>query len=129
MMLADSPIGYNIPVADVARARQFYVDTLGLAPVAELPTRIVYECRGSSFALVQSDGAGKAGYSLLTWYVDDLAAEMAALRSRGVTFEEYDWPWLKTVNGVANLDGNQLAWFKDSEGNLLALAQLQAAHS
>jgi hypothetical protein len=41
-----------------------------------------------------------------------------------VTFEEYDMPWLKTVNGVANLDGNQLAWFKDSEGNLLALAQL-----
>jgi hypothetical protein len=41
-----------------------------------------------------------------------------------VDFEEYDTPWLKTVNGVANLDGNQLAWFKDSESNLLALAQL-----
>ena len=81
-------------------------------------------CGGSSFALVPSEGAGKASYSLMTWYVDDLALEMAAIRSRGVTFEEYDSSWLKTVNGVANLDGNQLAWFKDSEGNLLALAQL-----
>jgi hypothetical protein len=60
----------------------------------------------------------------MTWYVDDLATEMAVLRSLGVTFEEYDTSWFKTVNGVANLDGNQLAWFKDSESNLLALAQL-----
>jgi len=56
-------------------------------------------------------------------YVDDLAAEMAALRFVGVAFEEYDSSWLKTENGVANLDGNQLAWFKVSESNLLALAQ------
>ncbi|HEX6110418.1 MAG TPA: hypothetical protein VFZ02_13475 [Ktedonobacteraceae bacterium] len=83
--------------------------------------------RAGSFALVPSESAGKAPYSLMTWYVDDLATEMAALRSLGVTFEEYDWPWLKTVNGVANLDGNQLAWFKDGEGNLLALAQLLPA--
>ena len=60
----------------------------------------------------------------MTWYVDDLATEVTALRSLGVAFEEYDTPWLKTENGVTNLDGNQLAWFKDSEGNLLALAQL-----
>ena len=60
----------------------------------------------------------------MTWYVDDLATEMSALRSLGVSFEEYDTYWLKTKNGVANLDGNQLAWFNDSEGNLLALAQV-----
>jgi len=108
----------------LTRSRQFYAEKLGLTPVAELPTRVVYECGGSSFALVPSESAGKAPYSLLTWYVDDLAAEMAGLRSKGVDFEEYDLPWLKTMNGVANLDGNQLAWFKDSEGNLLALAQL-----
>ena len=125
-MLANFNVGFNIPAADMTRARQFYAEKLGLTPVAELATRVVYVCGGSSFALVPSEGAGKASYSLMTWYVDDLALEMAALRSRGVTFEEYDTPWLKTVNGVANLDGNQLAWFKDSEGNLLALAQLQS---
>jgi catechol 2,3-dioxygenase-like lactoylglutathione lyase family enzyme len=124
IMLANFKIGFNIPAADMTRARQFYAEKLGLTPVAELPTRLVYECGGSSFALVPSDSAGKAPYSLMTWYVDDLATEMAALRSLDVAFEEYDTPWLKTVNGVANLDGNQLAWFKDSEGNLLALAQL-----
>jgi catechol 2,3-dioxygenase-like lactoylglutathione lyase family enzyme len=126
-MLANFKIGYNIPAADMTRARQFYEQKLGLTPVAELPTRVVYVCGGSSFALVPSDGAGKAQYSLMTWYVDDFTTEMATLRSQGVTFEEYDMPWLKTTNGVANLDGNQLAWFKDSEGNLLALAQLQVS--
>ena len=123
-MLANFAIGFNIPAADVSRAKQFYAEKLGLTPVAELPTRVVYTCAGSSFALVPSESAGKAPYSLMTWYVDDLATEMAVLRSEGVAFEEYDWPGLKTVNGVANLEGNQLAWFKDSEGNLLALAQL-----
>jgi catechol 2,3-dioxygenase-like lactoylglutathione lyase family enzyme len=123
-MLANFAIGFNIPAADVSRAKQFYAEKLGLTPVAELPTRVVYTCGGSSFALVPSESAGKAPYSLMTWYVDDLATEMAVLRSKGVAFEEYDWPGLKTVNGVANLEGNQLAWFKDSEGNLLALAQL-----
>jgi hypothetical protein len=125
-MLANFKIGFNIPAANVAPAKQFYAEKLGLAHVAELPTRVVYVCGGSSFALVPSESAGKAPYSLMTWYVDDLSTEMAALRSLGVAFEEYDWPWLKTVNGVANLDGNQLAWFKDCEGNLLALAQLQS---
>ena len=126
-MLADFPICFNIPAADMTRARQFYAEKLGLTPAAEFPTRMVYVCGGSSFAIVPSESAGKAPYSLMTWYVDDLAANMAALHSLGVTFEEYDWPWLKTVNGVANLEGNLLAWFKDSEGNLLALAQLVAS--
>ena len=123
-MLANFKIGFNIPAADMKRARQFYEEKLDLIPVAELPTRFVYESGGSSFALVPSESAGKAPYSLMTWYVDNLATEMAALRSLGVAFEEYDTLWLKTKNGVANLDGNQLAWFNDSEGNLLALAQL-----
>jgi catechol 2,3-dioxygenase-like lactoylglutathione lyase family enzyme len=126
-MLANFKIGYNIPAVDMTRARQFYEEILGLNPVAVLPTRVVYVCGGSSFALVPSDSAGNAAYSLMTWYVDDLATEMAALGSLGVTFEEYDMLWLKTINGIANLDGKQLAWFKDSEGNLLALAQLQAS--
>ena len=125
-MLANFKVGFNIPVADMTRAKQFYAEKLGLAPVAELATRLVYVCGDCSFALVPSEEAGKVSYSLMTWYVDDLVQEMAALRSLGVAFEEYESPWLKTVNGIANLDGNQLAWFKDSEGNLLALAQLQA---
>jgi hypothetical protein len=60
-----------------------------------------YLCEESFFVPVPSESAGKAPYSLMTWYVDNLATKMAALRSLGVTFEEYNWPWLKTVNGVA----------------------------
>jgi catechol 2,3-dioxygenase-like lactoylglutathione lyase family enzyme len=126
-MLANFPIGINIPVADLVRAQKFYADKLGLDAFAVLPTRVVYHAGDSSFALVPSEDAGKDSYSLLTWYVNDLVLMMKLLRAQGVTFEVYDWPGLKMVDGVADLDGNQLAWFKDSEGNLLALAQLAAA--
>lgn len=126
-MLATFPIGYNIPATDLARARHFYAEKLGLLPTSESEMRIVYSSGGGSFALAQSEEAGKVGYSLMTWYVDDIATEMAELRSKGVVFEEYDWPGLQTTDGVANLDGNLLAWFKDSESNLLALAQLAKA--
>ena len=123
-MLANFPIGINIPVADLVRAQTFYAEKLGLDPVAVLPTRVEYHSGECTFALVPSEDAGKASYSLMTWYVNDIAVMMRALRGAGITFEVYDWPGLKMVDGVADLDGNLLAWFKDSEGNLLALAQL-----
>ena len=49
---------------------------------------------------------------------------MNDLRQRGVVFEEYDFPGLKTENGIAALDGERAAWFVDSEGNILAVSQL-----
>ncbi|MGH2654353.1 MAG: VOC family protein [Actinomycetota bacterium] len=48
---------------------------------------------------------------------------MAELRAKGVTFEEYDMPGLKTVNGIAELGGEKGAWFKDPEGNILSVSQ------
>jgi hypothetical protein len=59
----------------------------------------------------------------LSWTVDDIEAEVAALKARGVTFEEYDFPSLKTINGVAVMGPVKIAWMKDSEGNLLSVAQ------
>jgi hypothetical protein len=56
--------------------------------------------------------------------VGDVAAQVSALRTRGLSFEEYDYPNLKTVDGVADLGYAKAAWFKDSEGNLLGIAQL-----
>ena len=57
------------------------------------------------------------------WEVADLQAEMKDLRNRGVTFEEYDLPGLKTIDGVAEIGGFKGAWFKDSEGNILAISE------
>jgi hypothetical protein len=70
-----------------------------------------------------SGGAGTSKASQLFWAVDDVGAEVAELKARGVVFEEYDMPGIKTVNGIATAGGAKTAWFKDTEGNTLAVSQ------
>ena len=67
--------------------------------------------------------AGTAKNTVFAIDTDDLARDMAVLRDKGVVFMDYDFPGLKTVDGVAELDGEKSAWFEDSEGNILALGQ------
>ena len=124
-MLATAPIIAYVPVSDLARARKFYEEKLGLVPKEVTGSAgLVYECGlGSSFFMYQSGGAGTSKASQAFWAVDDIEAEVAALRAKGVKFEEYDFPGLKTVNGIATGGGARTAWFKDSEGNIMALSQ------
>lgn len=61
---------------------------------------------------------------MAAWVVEDLEAEVAELRGRGVAFEEYDGPGLRTVDGIATTPAGKGAWFKDSEGNVLTITQL-----
>jgi hypothetical protein len=76
------------------------------------------------FQLYPTGSAGTAQHTLGGWVVDDLEATVADLRERGVEFEEYDLPSLKTVDGIAQLgDVERAAWFRDSEGNILAVSQ------
>jgi hypothetical protein len=79
---------------------------------------------GSRFRLFPSGGSASGSHTQLALVVSDISAQLLALRARGVTFEEYDYPNLKTVDGVADLGYARAAWFKDSEGNLLGIAQL-----
>ena len=123
-MLKNAPIVPYIPAADVARARRFYEEKVGLVPREVVAGGVVYECGKHSWVfLYPSGGAGTSRASQAFWQVDDVEAEVAQLRESGVTFEEYDMPGLKTVNGIATADGSKAAWFKDSEGNILALIQ------
>jgi predicted enzyme related to lactoylglutathione lyase len=123
-MLKNAPIVPYIPAADIARARRFYEEKVGLVPREEVAGGVVYECGNRSWIfLYRSAGAGTSKASQAFWQVDDVEAEVAELRARGVVFEEYDMPGLKTVNGIATAGGNKAAWFKDSEGNILALIQ------
>jgi predicted enzyme related to lactoylglutathione lyase len=123
-MLKDAPIVPYIPAADVARARRFYEEKVRLVPRAEVAGGVVYECgKGSWIFLYPTPGAGTSKASQAFWQVEDVEAEVADLRRRGVVFEEYDMPGIKTVNGIATAGGTKAAWFKDSEGNILAVIQ------
>ena len=123
-MLMNSPIVPYIPVADMARARKFYEGKLGLKPREEYAGGVIYECgNGSWVFMYPSAGAGTSKASTAFWAVDDVAAEVADLKAKGVVFEEYNMPGIKTVNSIATGGGAKTAWFKDSEGNILAVSQ------
>jgi catechol 2,3-dioxygenase-like lactoylglutathione lyase family enzyme len=121
----------RLPARDLERARAWYAEKLGLEPVEERPGGLRYELAGAEFALYSSGGRSDGSFTQLAFTVDDLAATVASLRDRGVVFEEYDGPGLRTEDGVADIRGNypskgtgeRAAWFRDSEGNLLGLGQ------
>jgi catechol 2,3-dioxygenase-like lactoylglutathione lyase family enzyme len=121
-VLGDNPIGAMIPASDLARAKAFYADTLGLKVVKEDPEGVQFESGGIRFDVYPTRASGGTA-TVAGWIVQDLDTEMEDLRSRGIQFEEYDLPGLKTVNGIAEIEGFRGAWFKDTEGNVLAVAQ------
>ena len=123
-MLKNAPIVPYIPVSDVKRARRFYEDKVGLKPKQEFAGGVIYESGDGSWVFMYpSAGAGTSRASTAFWDVDDVDTEVAELKSRGVVFEEYDMPGIKTVNGIATGGGAKTAWFKDTEGNILAVSQ------
>jgi catechol 2,3-dioxygenase-like lactoylglutathione lyase family enzyme len=130
-LLAGSPVATRLPAQDLQRARRWYADKLALEPVEQRDGGLRYQCGGVSFALFQSGGAPSGAHTQMAWEVADIDAVAAELRARGVTFQEYDLPGLNTVDGIAEIDGNypskgtgeRGAWFYDSEGNLIGLAQ------
>lgn len=125
MVLEHSEFQAVIPATDLDRARRFYEETLGFTPDSVMEAGVLYRFgTGTAFFLYPSSTSG-AGNTVGGWMVDDLEGAMTELRGRGIEFEEYDYPNLKTVDGVADLGSEQSAWFKDSEGNLLAVARLK----
>jgi catechol 2,3-dioxygenase-like lactoylglutathione lyase family enzyme len=127
-MFANSPIYPALPAADLERAKRFYTEKLGLTPESELPGGLLYRCGNDTrFAVFTSQGEASWTHTQAMWLVEDVESEVAALKARGVVFEEYDLPSLKTVNGIATAGPIKGAWFKDSEGNLLSLGQFEQA--
>lgn len=113
-----------LPAFNLERARLFYRDRLGLEPDQVRGLTLVYRpFPGGAFEIYETANAGTAQNTQMGWVTDDLAAEMARLRANGVTFEEYDHPDLRTVDGVVTGDGMLTAWFRDSEGNYLCVSE------
>ena len=123
-MLQQSPMYAYIPAKDAARARKFYEEKVGLKPGKELEGGVTYEFAGGTACfLYPSPNAGTSKASQAFWRVADVESEVKELKARGVTFEEYDMPGLKTVNGIATTGPGKAAWFKDTEGNIMAIIQ------
>ncbi len=114
----------TIPVQDLGRARAFYAEKLGLTPTSEEPIGLRYRLAdGTRFRLFRSGGRASGAHTQMALMVDDLLATVQDLRSRGVKFEEYDSPGLKTTDGIADVGYARAAWLKDSEGNLIGISQ------
>ncbi len=123
-MFANRTATVMIPALDLDRAQRWYVEKLGLIPVQAGQHGASYRLAGGvPMFLYQSDFAGTAGHTLLSFDSPDVVADMRGLRARGVTFEDYDLPGLKTVDGLADFGPVKNAWAKDSEGNILGFVQ------
>ena len=111
---------------DLERSRDFYENAVGLTLSPETVTNhLLFECGGGTTLLVYGrPSPNKADHTQIRLWTDDLEGDVAALAARGVVFEEYDFPMLKTVGGIATTPGlGRSAWFKDPDGNTLALFQ------
>ena len=123
-MLQQCPLYAYIPAADIARARQFYEGKLGWKPHKEISDGVAYEFAGGTACfLYLTPNAGTSKASQLFWEVKDIEREVAELKGRGVRFEDYDLPGDKSPEGIVTDGGVRAAWFKDSEGNIMAVIQ------
>ena len=120
-MLGEISVFPAVPVSDVARSRRFYEEVLGLTPLRAQDEEVVYRAGDTRLAIYRSAGAGGATHTLCTFSGAPLDEVMEGMRERGVVFEEYDFPGLKTVDGVAQLGADRVAWFKDPDGNILSI--------
>jgi catechol 2,3-dioxygenase-like lactoylglutathione lyase family enzyme len=120
-MLKDCRVYTTLPVTDPARARAFYAEKLGLSPTE--PDGDFYECGGGTRFVISLMGSRPGGHTQMGFLLDNIVATVKELRSKGVVFEEYDLPGLKTVNGIADRGDMKVAWFKDSEGNMIGMME------
>jgi catechol-2,3-dioxygenase len=124
-MLAEHPIDVMLLATDLAVAREYYADRIGLEILIETDG-LTFKCGGDSRLVVtRSDSGTSERQTKASWRVDDLAAEVRDLRSRGVEVEEYDEPGLKTVDGIADVGFALSAWLVDPHGNSIGLLQFK----
>ena len=129
-MLADQPIDPMILATDLAVAREFYGERIGLELLLESDDFLTFECGGDSRLVVTRSSTGTTeAQTKASWRVSDLAAEVAELRARGVVVEHYDEPGLRTIDGVADVGFARAAWLVDPHGNSIGLLQFKGAEA
>jgi catechol 2,3-dioxygenase-like lactoylglutathione lyase family enzyme len=123
-LLRDQEIVTILPAEDMDRARRFYEETLGFEPESVDPAGVYYRSGPARFSVYPTQFAGTSQHTQAGWLVDDVRKTVVELRERGVEFQEYDSPGLKTEGGIADLGSELAAWFKDTEGNTIGVFQL-----
>ena len=124
-MLADYMVAPTLPVVDLERALRFYQDKLGLKVVQMDPSPgAMMQCGKGTMLYLYQRAATKADHTVAAFNVDNIESEVKELKAKGVVFEEYDMPGLKTVNSIATMGSMKGAWFKDTEGNILGVSQM-----
>jgi catechol 2,3-dioxygenase-like lactoylglutathione lyase family enzyme len=123
-MLKDCRVHTTLPVSDLARAREFYESVLGIPPTTELPSGVFYDCgERTRFALSKSAGASSGAHTQMAFVTNDILSEVQSLKTRGVEFVDYDTDAIKTVDSIADVGPLKAAWFKDTEGNVVAIME------
>ncbi|UCC60542.1 MAG: VOC family protein [Dehalococcoidia bacterium] len=124
-MLTNAAVHPTLPAVELERARKFYEGTLGLNVLRTDPSPgVLYETGGGTRIYVYQRGATKADHTAASFTVADVEAEVKELKAKGVVFEDFDVGGFKTVDGIATVDGMKAAWFKDTEGNILAITSM-----
>ncbi len=125
-MLGDHPVSPVLLAKDLPAAREFYHDRLGLTILTENAEAITFQCGGGTQIEVTRSTVGTADeQTQVSWRVEDIRAEVAELRARGVRVEDYDLPGLKTDDGIADIGFAWAAWIIDPGKNALGIAQLK----
>lgn len=114
----------TIPIVDIKRAKAFYQEKLELNLLQEMEDGLIFQAGSETKLYLYQRPKTKADHTVASFEVDDVETEVQNLKSKGVKFEEYDSPEIKTVNGIHYSEHYKSAWFKDTEGNILAINQM-----
>jgi predicted enzyme related to lactoylglutathione lyase len=122
-MLEGATAHATLPAVDMKRAAQFYTEKVGAVPQESAEGGAFFSVGDSRFSIYPTPNPNRGGHTQMGLRVPDVRKAVADLRSRGVVFEEYDFPGLKTVDGIAETGGVSAAWFKDTEDNIIGVVQ------
>jgi predicted enzyme related to lactoylglutathione lyase len=123
-MLSEKSVVTTIPVVDIERAKNFYENKLELKLLEEMGEGFFFEAGNNTQLYMYKRDSTKADHTVASFMVDDIEIEVNHLKEKGVIFEEYDLPNIKTINSIATSGSYKSAWFKDTEGNIIGLTQM-----
>jgi catechol 2,3-dioxygenase-like lactoylglutathione lyase family enzyme len=126
-MLSDKKLKAFLPTLDYGKAKQFFVDILGLTLLSEDKFALEVNANGTHLRITKVEKLIPHPFTVLGWDVDDIDACVRSLKPKGIVFERYEFLGQDDLNIWTAPGGSKVAWFKDPDGNLLSLSQIKAS--